>query len=176
MPRGKTADYKVKVPDCYWQVDLFFGRPIDTLVEGGPTYSSEGRLIDGKLGGTKPCVKPTDTATPTHTPTVTPTATVEPTHTVTPTPTKTKTPRPTKTQPPKPTHTPTDSDRHSDRVADHSCPDDGGTAADEDSGRHAAADRWGRWSHRRTRWAAARRWRDARLRGPTAFRELELRR
>lgn len=102
VPRGETADYKIKVPDCYWQVDLVFGRPIETLVDGGPTYSSEGRLIKGHLGGHKPCVKPTES------PTATPTPTVEPTHTATPTPTKTKTPRPTKTRPPKPTHTPTE--------------------------------------------------------------------
>ena len=106
VPRGETADYKIKVPDCYWQVDLVFGRPIETLVEDGTTYSSEGRLISGKLGGVKPCVKPTHTGTPTATPTETPTdsPTATPTHTKTPKPTKTRTPRPTKT----PTHTPTE--------------------------------------------------------------------
>lgn len=105
VPRGQTADYKVKVPDCYWQVDIVFGRPIDTLVEGGTTYSAEGRLIAGHNGGTKPCVKPTHTSTPT--PTVEPTDTPTPTHTATPThtPTKTKTPKPTKTKTPRPTHT-----------------------------------------------------------------------
>ncbi len=35
LPTGRSRDYQVKVPDCYWQVDLVFGRPIETLVEGG---------------------------------------------------------------------------------------------------------------------------------------------
>ncbi|HEY9351396.1 MAG TPA: hypothetical protein VIP75_11945, partial [Acidothermales bacterium] len=45
VPRGQSLDYKINVPDCYWQVDLVFGRTIDPLVEGGTTYSAEGRLI-----------------------------------------------------------------------------------------------------------------------------------
>jgi LPXTG-motif cell wall-anchored protein len=109
VPRGKTVEYKVKVPDCYWQVDLFFGRPIETLVEGGPSYSSEGRLIDGKLGGDKPCVRPTHTPTPTAEPTntETPSPTATPTETTKPTPTRTRTPRPTHTVTPTHTATPT---------------------------------------------------------------------
>lgn len=103
LKKGDHAKLHVKVPDCYWQVDLVLGHPIKELVEGGPTYGAEQRLIKGLLGGTKPCVKPTHTGTPT----VTPTHTETPTHTATPThtPTKTKTPKPTKTKTPKPTHT-----------------------------------------------------------------------
>ena len=112
IPRGETRTYEIDVPNCYWQVDLVFGRPIESLVEGGTTYSAEGRLIKGHLGGTKPCVKPTHTGTPTHTPTVTPTHTGTPTHTPTDTGTPTHTATPTHTGTPTPTVTPTQTPTH----------------------------------------------------------------
>ena len=51
VPRGQTADYKVKVPDCYWQVDIVFGRPIDTLVGVAP-LQRRGCLIAVPTAGT----------------------------------------------------------------------------------------------------------------------------
>ena len=61
VPLRATRDCTSRCRDCYWQVDLVLGRPIKELVEGRPTYGAERRLINGKLGGTKPCVKPTHT-------------------------------------------------------------------------------------------------------------------
>ncbi len=178
VPRGQSLDYKIKVPDCFWQVDLVFGRTIDPLVEGGTTYSAEGRLIAGKLGGTKPCVKPTHTSTPRRRRRRSSRRTRRRRLTRRPRRTLRRRPRPRSPPRPRPRgrRTPvrrpdTDRDPDADRNSD-----DAGARADDDPGRHAAAHGCRRWSGGRPRWAAARRWRNPRLCGTAAFRELELRR
>lgn len=87
---GQTFKHTVKVPDCMYQVDIFFGRVKSSFPNLESSYGKQGRLIDAYFyPGTKndtqlpACTKSTPTPTPKPTPTPTP----KPTHTPTPTPT-----------------------------------------------------------------------------------------
>ena len=112
-------------PDCYHQVDLFFGaKVLKKIVEGGEVYGSRMVSRAGATpvsrngsspvparqswfnGGNSTCTTPTPTPTETSTPTSTP----PPTPTDTPTSTPTKTPIDSQTPTPTPTTpTPTES-------------------------------------------------------------------
>ena len=47
----------VEVPDCFFQVDLARGQPIQSFA-GGVTYNSQGRLLTASGGGSKSCDQP----------------------------------------------------------------------------------------------------------------------
>jgi LPXTG-motif cell wall-anchored protein len=89
----------VNVPDCFYQVDLVYGEPLD--LRTGATYHGLNRFIWGVNGGNKACTVATPTPTPgsTSTPTATPkvSPTPSPSHTPTTSPTSTPTPSPTPT-------------------------------------------------------------------------------
>jgi hypothetical protein len=55
---------EVDVADCFWQVDLVFGRPLMRLGLPNNFYKDQGRRIDGPYGGSGVCPTPT-TSTPT---------------------------------------------------------------------------------------------------------------
>ena len=61
--RAGTHELSVKLPDCYFQVDLIKGsEPTDT--NGGAAYVKEGRLRRSFHGGSHSCTPPTTTTTP----------------------------------------------------------------------------------------------------------------
>ncbi len=64
-----VVDFTVQVPNCYYQVDLVYGQPLD--LSTGQTYSSQHRLIDAANGGNQTCNPGMGGGTPT--PTLTPT-------------------------------------------------------------------------------------------------------
>lgn len=107
----RSVSLSVDVPDCFKQVDLFFGsQVISDIVEGGDRYGA--RLVSlahatpvshnntapvpadmsWYNGGSQPCTTPTPTPTPTETATPTATPTVTPTDTGTVAPSQTSAP------------------------------------------------------------------------------------
>lgn len=74
------------VPDCYYQLDLAYGQPLD--LTKGVDYDGRTNLLWAVLGGNKACAAATPTPSPTATATPTPTATPV-TGNTTPTPTNT---------------------------------------------------------------------------------------
>jgi hypothetical protein len=50
----------VEVPDCFFQIDLVRGQPIQSFASGR-TYSSEGRMLTASGGGSKSCNAPAAT-------------------------------------------------------------------------------------------------------------------
>ncbi|HZT92420.1 MAG TPA: hypothetical protein VFA05_10315 [Gaiellaceae bacterium] len=55
-----TTTLTVRVPDCYFQLDLVYGDPIDHLGPAGTNnfYGSQGRMIESLNGGTSACAPP----------------------------------------------------------------------------------------------------------------------
>jgi hypothetical protein len=63
--RAGTYSLTITVPNCYYQVDLVCGLPIDQLGPAGSNifYTPQGRLHDSDNGGTTPCDCDTPTGT-----------------------------------------------------------------------------------------------------------------
>ena len=55
-------EIKIALPDCFYQVDLVIGQPLQSFA-GGATYHGEHRFLDARHGGSKSCT-PAQTVQP----------------------------------------------------------------------------------------------------------------